>query len=114
MSSPISQTAGYVPVFVNATANQASPDYNFPGGDLQVDVFGVLDGADVITYYRGASGQPVFIKDLSWRTSAQEVLNTTDGGIVYLARPAIILFQLSNVGALTSINLSAFQISEIE
>jgi len=109
---PISKQGGNILVFDNATENQASADYEFKGGLLQVDIFGTLDGSDVATFYRGAKGQPVRIRDLSWLSSDQDVLTPTDGGVIEMARPAIILFQITNAGASTNISLNAFPLGE--
>jgi hypothetical protein len=99
-------------VFKNATINQASDNYGFQGGYLQVEIFGTLDGADVTTWIRGAANQPFLVYDLSWRTSAQQILNTTDAGITFLARPTNIFFLIENAGVSTNITLNVWPLSE--
>lgn len=94
-------------VFKNQTTNIISDPYLFEGGYLQVDIEGVLDGADVKTVYVNDddSYSPTDgIADLSWRASKGEQLNTTDGGVRFINKRSI-KFIIENAGGSTDISL---------
>lgn len=95
-------------IFTNQTTNIITPLYRV-SGILVVSVSGVLDGADVITYYRVNSGALAPIASCSWRTSKGEVLNDgADVGDDLEADQTDICFEIKNAGAGTSISLSYY------
>lgn len=94
-------------VFLNQTTNIISDPYVWEGGYIQVDISGVLDGADVKTVYinDAAGNSPIEgIADLSWRASKGEVLTASDGGVRFLNKRKI-KFIIENAGASTDISL---------
>jgi hypothetical protein len=90
-------------VFLSKTTDGVSPHYRV-NGILQVDIAGVLGGADVITWYLGANNIPTVIKTCSWRTSASEVLLNSDGG-QQLLNNRDVYFEIANAGVNTNISL---------
>lgn len=108
----ISQQGGRFDVFVSKTANGESIEYNFAGGLLQVNLDGVLDGADVETLYKTPVTPLTQVRVLSWLTSDLDTLVDPSGGVAELTMPSIIVFKISNAGTSTSINLSAFPLTE--
>ena len=74
-------------------------------GTLQVDIAGVLDGANVITYYEEIAAAKAPIFPCSWYASDGEISNGADGGLQDINNRAI-GFKIENAGALTNISLS--------
>jgi hypothetical protein len=75
---------------------------------LQVQISGVLDGADVRTLVLDEVGNAGVIKPLSWRASESDSLPAPplgDGGLDII-NSSRIKFDIINAGALTDINLS--------
>jgi len=94
-------------IFLNQTTNIISPEYDWEGGYIQVDIAGVLDGADVKTVYinDADNNSPIEgIADLSWRASKGEVLTNSDGGVRFLNKRKI-KFIIENAGGSTDISL---------
>ena len=99
-------------VFTNATTNRASADYLFEGGALQVEIFGVLDGADVSTWARGAKNQPFRLRTCSWLSSEQDVLEMAGMGYEFICKTDV-FFLIANAGSSTDISLSVAPSSKI-
>lgn len=102
-------------VFNNQTANIVSDEYLFEGGSLQVDISGVLDGADVKTVFINDNGEITptdGIVDISWRASKGESLDTTDAGIRNINKRKI-KFIIENAGGSTNISLWFDRISQL-
>jgi len=117
MGDPISRTGGEARIFTNADSNRFSSEYKFPGGDLEINIFGVLDGADVSTLTLAAKQSPrAFgpIRVASWLTSDSDILNNIDTAVIYLPNPTYILFQIENAGASTDISIWATPLGEEE
>jgi len=74
-------------------------------GTLQVDIAGVLDGANVITYWEEIPGAKAPIYPCTWYAADGEIPNGADGGIQDINNRAI-GFKIENAGALTDISLS--------
>jgi hypothetical protein len=95
-------------VFKNQTTNITSSTYRVKG-KIQVNVSGVLGGADVITYYIGANGALTPLKTCSWRASISEDINDgADGGEEELLGETDIIFKIINAGMGTNINLEFY------
>lgn len=94
-----------IEIFENATANAAKTGQLINNGMLQVDIAGVLDGADVITYIKDTFGNLIVVRDCSWMTSRGDTLDASDGAIKYLEKRQM-QFSIVNAGASTDISLS--------
>ena len=74
-------------------------------GRLQVDVNGVLDGADVITHLVTNPGASAQSKVLSWLAADGEIENGADWGVETINNRTL-QFEIKNANALTDISLS--------
>jgi hypothetical protein len=94
-------------IFSNQNTDIVVAPFNIKGL-LQVNISGVLDGADVITYYIGAGGVKTPIATCSWRPSLGDTLTGADGGQQTIQGLTEIGFEIQNSGALTDINLDFY------
>lgn len=74
-------------------------------GIIQVDISGVLEGADLRTYFINDEGGEVLVRDCSWMTSKGDVLEGADGATKYIQKRNL-RFILVNTTASTSISVS--------
>lgn len=92
-------------IFKNQTANLIVNAKVEGDGIIQVDISGVLGGADVITSIIDDAGVPILVRDCSWMTSKDDTLETGDGATKYLQKRNL-QFSIVNAGGSTDINLS--------
>ena len=92
-------------VWENETGAALSPLFENVSGKIQVDIAGVLDGADVITYSIDNFGNKAPINTCSWRTSLGQILTVADAGYQLLNRRNV-QFEIKSPGASTDISLS--------
>ena len=94
-------------VFENQTANITKRIKLKPvtDGTLEGDLFGELDGADFRAYYVDAFGNLCPIAVLTWALSSGDTFSGAAGGLIYIHAREFV-FELSNVGATTSIDFS--------
>jgi hypothetical protein len=92
-------------IFKNATANDVVNAKISGNGIIQVDISGVLDGADVLTSILDNEGVPIIVRDCSWMSSKGDVLDTSDGATKYIQQRKL-RFSIVNAGASTDINFS--------
>ena len=96
------------PVFTEQKTNAISgvfPSDPFTGW-VQVNVKGVLDSADLMTYQVNDSGGKSYQATCSWRTSAGETITGGSGvGIFYMISSKI-QFEILNAGALTDLTVT--------
>lgn len=92
-------------IFKNQTINASINVRGRHDGILQVDISGVLDGADVVTYILDNESVPIVVRDCSWLSSEEDLLNNGDASIKYLQN-RILRFTVENAGASTDINFS--------
>ena len=103
-----------VDIFTNQTTDATVQAQTAKGtpitvyGFFQVDVVGVLDGADVLTQYRHSNKDAsswITIADGSWYAAADPAPILPDGSLMQLDG-RFIRFVLQNAGASTDITLS--------
>jgi len=94
-----------VEIFENETANAVKTGLLKGNGILQVDISGVLDGADVITYIKDTFGNLIVVRDCSWMSSKGDTLDSGDGALKFLEMREV-QFSIINAGASTDISLS--------
>jgi len=98
-------------IFTNQTANIETTPFAFRG-KMQVNVSGVLDGADVKTYFKGADSEATLVRTCSWLSSQGDTLGvigeTADGGYDEVIAGSNVFFKIENVGASTDINLEFY------
>ncbi len=95
-------------IFIHHTSNIVIDNINGnpirATGRTQVDIAGVLDGADVITYAKGAQDELTIVRTCSWLSADGDELNGSDGGYEFLNNRELV-FEIKNAGALTDISL---------
>ncbi len=74
-------------------------------GILQVDISGVLEGADLLTTFINDEDGEVIVRDCSWMTSKGDILEGADGATKYIQKRNL-RFILINSTASTSISVS--------
>lgn len=74
-------------------------------GIIQVDISGVLEGADFLTTYINDEGGEVIVRDCSWMTSKEDILEGADGATKYIQKRNL-RFILKNTTPSTSISVS--------
>lgn len=95
-------------IFTNKTTNATTTARVLDNGTIQIDVFGVLDGADFKTSYLDNEGNDIMIRDFSWLASKGDVLDATDGdGAIKGVHKRDLKFEIINAGASTDLTVSA-------
>lgn len=92
-------------IFKNETSNLIINAKVSNNGIIQVDISGVLDGADVLTSFLDNEDIPIIVRDCSWMTSKGDTLDTSDGATKYIQMRKL-RFSIVNAGASTDINFS--------
>jgi len=96
-------------IFKNQTANLSVDTYDgkpiYANGNLQVDVSGVLDGADVITWLKGALDDKTWIRTCTWLPSKGDAFDEGTGAGRELINNRALIFEVRNASAGTNINL---------
>ena len=96
-----------VEIFRNQTTNDSVDVSVTDNGIIQIDISGVLDGADIITSYLDDADNVIFVRDCSWMTSKGDIIEDgADGATKYIQKRSM-RFTLVNAGASTDINLFA-------
>lgn len=72
--------------------------------DIQVDISGVLDGADMITYVLNDEDIPIPVGDCSWMSSNGDTLTIGEAGIKYIHMRKL-RFSIVNAGASTDLSV---------
>ena len=97
-------------IFTNQTTNAVSSQF-LTSGQIQINISGVLDGADVMTYILGANGIKTPLRTCSWQSSQGDSFlpnETADAGVGILIEIDKIYFEIKNAGALTNISLDFY------
>ena len=96
-------------IFKNQTANAVVDTYLgekiFANGFLQVDVSGVLGGADVITWIKGAAETKTWVRACTWLSTQGDALDEGASAGLQLLNNREVVFEVRNVGVATDINL---------
>lgn len=94
-------------IFTNETSDTSKDAKVANDGTIQIDIFGILDGADFVTSCFDNSGNAIQIRDFSWLSSKGDVLDATAGdGAVKLVHKRNLKFEIINSGASTDITAS--------
>lgn len=91
-------------IFQNQTTDADVEAKVSDNGIIQVDISGVLDGADVITSYLNDDDVVTIVRDCSWMSSKSDVLDNSDGSTKYIQKRNL-KFSIVNAGASTNISL---------
>jgi len=92
-------------IFRNQTIDSDVDVEVIGNGIIQVDISGVLGGADVTTNYLDDADSEILVRDCSWMASKGDVIeNGADGATKYIQKRKL-RFKLINAGELTDINL---------
>ena len=92
-------------IFTNQTSDTDKSANLITDGIIQVDISGVLGGADVLTQIVTNDGTPAIVRDLSWMTSAGDTLIDADAATKYIQKRNL-KFTVKNAGGSTDITLS--------
>jgi hypothetical protein len=94
-------------IFLNKATNGVSAIYKAQG-KIQVDVSGVIGGADVITWMKGANGVATLVRTCSWLSSQGDTLGlpgyNADAGYEFLENCEV-YFEIKNASGTTNISL---------
>ena len=93
-------------IYKDKIANDSKDIRVTDNGIMQIDISGVLDGADVATYILDSDGNAILVRDFSWMTSKGDALTAEGDGAVKYLQQRVMRFVITNAGGSTNIDLS--------